>query len=285
MPLMLALAALGLVGFWAYSSFAGGSPIGAAGPGSGPPPAGVPSPPFDLTYPGADAWQSNPTYVRAYQGALTYLAWKTSNPSWDPGGIDGTYGPDTAAAVSAFEGSHGLAVDGEAGQAVATALLAAIATTQAAGLFAGRGDDLMGSRQFPGRGNDMMGSRQFPGYANDLVGTRNAPGRDDDHVGAVELVGRAVGGAIGAVAHAGTRLFPGRDDDHVGAGASAGWKWKSAASAPAKLQAAMRATLSAMSQDFEVPFGVSTHTINGSLVRVQKMPTGQTVAVSYCAAA
>jgi hypothetical protein len=236
-------------------------------------------PPFDLTYPGTDAWQSNSAYIKQYQSALTYLAWKTNNPTWDPGGIDSTYGPDTAAAVSAYEGANGLTVDGEAGQAVATSLQAAIATAQASGLiqagsrnFPGRDDDHMGSRNFPGRDDDHMG------HAISIVGTRNFHGRDDDHVGALELVGRTISGTIGGVVHAGTRLFPGRDDDHVGA--VAGGKWRSAAKAPAGLKASLHAATQAMAQDHEVPLGVSTHTVNGVLVRVLKQP-GRVLPVSY----
>jgi hypothetical protein len=196
----------------------------------------VPSPPFNLAYPGTGAWQTNSAYIQQYQSALTYLAWKYNQPTWNPGGIDGVYGPNTAAAVSAFETGNGLTVDGEAGPAVAAALQASIATAQASGAL-------------------------FPGYVEDHMGAGLAynfsPGYVEDHMGS---------------------QFAGRGNDHMG-----GCAWKAAGSAPDSLRAAITASCSAMSHDAEIPYGVSTHSVNGVLVRVYKHnPTGQTTAVSYC---
>lgn len=168
MPLYLALAVVGLVGLWAASSFAGTQASAASPGGAGSPPAGVPSPPFNLTYPGAGAWQHDAAYIHAYQSALTFLAWKTSTPAWDPGGIDGKYGPHTAAAVSAFQSAKGLTVDGECGASTAAALTAALSTAQGS---SAQGSNLelvgqaiaqagltMKAKLFPGRGEDHLGA-------------------------------------------------------------------------------------------------------------------------------
>jgi Putative peptidoglycan binding domain len=98
-------------------------PVAAAAPTG--PPAPV------LPYPGPGAWQSNGAYVGRYQAALTYLAHALNLPALDPQGTDGKYGPHTQAAVKAFQGSHGLTQDGEAGADTASALDAAVAAASA----------------------------------------------------------------------------------------------------------------------------------------------------------
>jgi peptidoglycan hydrolase-like protein with peptidoglycan-binding domain len=86
-------------------------------PAMGPPAAVQP-------YPGTGAWQTNAPYIARYQSALTYLS--SMNPAFDPHGVDGKYGPNTAAAVKAFQAAHGLTQDGEAGAQTAAALDAAM---------------------------------------------------------------------------------------------------------------------------------------------------------------
>jgi hypothetical protein len=92
-------------------------------PQSGPPPLVEP-------YPGPGAWQNNSQYIARYQSALTYLS--SVNPAFDPKGVDGKYGTNTAAAVKAFQAAHGLAQDGQAGPATAAALDAAMGAGSAA---------------------------------------------------------------------------------------------------------------------------------------------------------
>lgn len=90
-------------------------------PAPGPAPA-VPfsgPPPQVLPYPGSGAWQSNAPYIQRYQAALSWLGFDTK-------GVDGKYGPNTAAAVKAFEAAHGLPVDGQCGPATAAAIDAAV---------------------------------------------------------------------------------------------------------------------------------------------------------------
>jgi len=84
-------------------------------PPSGPPPLVSP-------YPGTGAWQKNSAYIARYQNALTYLAQSLGQPSWNPGGVDGKYGPQTQAAVKAFQAAQSLPVDGQAGPTTAAAL-------------------------------------------------------------------------------------------------------------------------------------------------------------------
>jgi murein L,D-transpeptidase YcbB/YkuD len=57
----------------------------------------------------------NPAKVREIQQALAAAG-------FDPGGIDGIFGPNTAAAVMAFQGVRGLVVDGQVGVQTASAL-------------------------------------------------------------------------------------------------------------------------------------------------------------------
>ena len=59
--------------------------------------------------------------VQALQQALSQLG-------YDPGAIDGDYGPSTQAAVVAFQTAEGLSADGIAGPETLTALAAALAT-------------------------------------------------------------------------------------------------------------------------------------------------------------
>jgi hypothetical protein len=86
----------------------------ASAPGAGAPPRVQP-------YPGPGAYKSNAAYIKRYQAALTYLAQR--DPAYDPGGVDGKFGPNTAAAVKRFQFDHNLApIDGFAGAATAAAL-------------------------------------------------------------------------------------------------------------------------------------------------------------------
>jgi peptidoglycan hydrolase-like protein with peptidoglycan-binding domain len=94
-----------------------------------PMPGGKPGP--VLPYPGAGAWQSNAPYISRYQSSLTYLAHAFNVPEWDPQGVDGKAGPNTLAAVTAFQTAHGLTPDGKAGAETATQLDALVATAAA----------------------------------------------------------------------------------------------------------------------------------------------------------
>lgn len=104
---------------------------GAAPPAPGPAPAPGPlAKPGNVSpYPGPGAWQSNGAYIARYQAALTYLASVRGAPAWDTQGVDGKYGPHTAAGVKAFQTDHGLPVDGQAGAATAAAIDAALAAS------------------------------------------------------------------------------------------------------------------------------------------------------------
>lgn len=76
----------------------------------GPPVAPPPVPVYRLTVPPMTG-----TAVQSIQQAL-------STRGFDPGGVDGDFGPQTQAAVVAFQLSAGLTADGEVGQLTAAAL-------------------------------------------------------------------------------------------------------------------------------------------------------------------
>jgi len=78
------------------------------------PPTNSLLPPFDLYD------------IAGYQAALTFLASKLGHPEFDPNGIDGIVGPNTKAAVSAFQNYAQLGVDGDVGEETRSALLQAI---------------------------------------------------------------------------------------------------------------------------------------------------------------
>jgi len=89
---------------------------------SGPPGTPYAGPPPQVSpYPGPGAYASNTAYIARYQAALTWLA-QQGHPAWDPGGIDGKYGPKSGAAVRAFQTDNGLKPDGMAGADTARAL-------------------------------------------------------------------------------------------------------------------------------------------------------------------
>jgi hypothetical protein len=95
-------------------------------PGPAVTPVGPPAP--VQPYPGTGAWQTNAAYIRRYQTALMFLGYNVG-----PTGADGKYGPNTAAAVKAFQTHAGLSpVDGEAGAATAAALDSAVGAGSAA---------------------------------------------------------------------------------------------------------------------------------------------------------
>jgi len=95
-----------------------------------PAPAGKPAP--VNPYPGPGAWQSNTAYVARYQAALSWLSNAFVEPTWNPQGVDGQFGPNTQAAVKAFQAAHNLSpVDGEAGQATANAIDSLVAAADA----------------------------------------------------------------------------------------------------------------------------------------------------------
>jgi peptidoglycan hydrolase-like protein with peptidoglycan-binding domain len=60
-------------------------------------------------------------YITRYQNALAWLALQ-GHPTWNPGKVDGKYGPNTAAAVTAFQRDHGLTADGKCGNMTAAAI-------------------------------------------------------------------------------------------------------------------------------------------------------------------
>ena len=103
------------------------APKPAPAPPAPPPGYTGPLPPFNLTYPGVGAWDTDSAYIGQYQGALTYLSAKLQRPTWDPKGVDGKYGPFTEAAVKAFQGDNGLTADGQAGTNTDQALDVALA--------------------------------------------------------------------------------------------------------------------------------------------------------------
>lgn len=81
-----------------------------------PPPADV------MPYPGPGAWQNNSAYIQRVQTALTWVAWKLSDPTLDPHGVDGVMGPNSKNAVLAFQHRYQLTADGMAGKEVASFL-------------------------------------------------------------------------------------------------------------------------------------------------------------------
>jgi peptidoglycan hydrolase-like protein with peptidoglycan-binding domain len=104
-------------------------PSPAPGPAPGPAPApAVPMGPPGLVgpYPGTGAWQSNAPYIARYQTALAWLSSTTGQAAWNPGAVDGKFGPHTQAAVKAFQAAHGLTADGEAGATTGAAIDAAL---------------------------------------------------------------------------------------------------------------------------------------------------------------
>jgi peptidoglycan hydrolase-like protein with peptidoglycan-binding domain len=65
--------------------------------------------------------EGDPAIVQQLQQAL-------SSAGYDPGSADGTFGPQTEAAVVAFQQANGLTADGTVGPLTASALASAIAT-------------------------------------------------------------------------------------------------------------------------------------------------------------
>ena len=94
------------------------------------PPMGKPGPVGPS--PGPGTWQTNAPFIQRYQAALTWLS-QQGNPAFNPQGIDGKFGPNTSAAVKAFQAAHGLSpVDGEVGPATSAALDTAMGYTAVA---------------------------------------------------------------------------------------------------------------------------------------------------------
>lgn len=91
------------------------------------PAGGFPAP--VLPYPGPGAYASNAGYIGRYQYALKWLAGITGHHEFDPGALDGKYGPTTGKAVAAFQQSAQLPVDGKAGEATARAIDALVRST------------------------------------------------------------------------------------------------------------------------------------------------------------
>jgi len=104
----------------AAATHAAVAPAAAAQAAAAPSPGGMPA--AVAPYPGPGAWQTNSAYIARYQAALTWLAAITQTPALDPKGTDGKYGPNTAAAVKAFQAASGLTADGEAGAQTAAAI-------------------------------------------------------------------------------------------------------------------------------------------------------------------
>lgn len=80
-------------------------------------------------YPGPGAYANNAPYISRYQYALTWLAGITGHHEFDPKGVDGKYGPNTIAAVKAFQLGAQLPVDGQAGAKTAAAIDALVHST------------------------------------------------------------------------------------------------------------------------------------------------------------
>jgi|HubBroStandDraft_3_1064219.scaffolds.fasta_scaffold00119_16 peptidoglycan hydrolase-like protein with peptidoglycan-binding domain len=99
------------------------------------PPAPVspatPGAPVTPTMPGAlgpepvkGAWKTSAAWILKYQTALTFLSKSKSKPAWDPKGVDGKFGPNTQAAVLAFQKDHptNLKADGQCGTQTAASI-------------------------------------------------------------------------------------------------------------------------------------------------------------------
>ena len=65
--------------------------------------------------------EGDPAVVRELQQAL-------ASAGYDPGSVDGTFGPRTEAAVTAFQQDNGLSADGVVGPETAAALNSAISS-------------------------------------------------------------------------------------------------------------------------------------------------------------
>jgi hypothetical protein len=81
-------------------------------------------------YPGTGAWQKNAGFIAAYQAVLAALGYVGADGH--PIAADGKYGPNTDFAVKAFQGAHGVPVDGQVGPGTIPALNAALAAAQGA---------------------------------------------------------------------------------------------------------------------------------------------------------
>jgi hypothetical protein len=264
LPLLLILLGGGAIGAYFLLGKGGalapmlGAPAGGTGPGGAPPgapgaapgaPGAGPVPSFNLSYPGSGAWQSNSTYISAYQGALQFLSKALNQPSFDPGATDGKYGPNTAAAVKAFQSYAGVTADGEAGQSTADALQAALSKLSSQAGWA----------------------LQQAGWALQQAG--RAPGR------------HSTGWAYGHPGQHASGHMPGRHSTgwmwphpyHSGAGNL----WHDIHDAPPKFRDSVMAVAKTMAWDSEIPLGISQHLVNGVMVKVRKPGTGHLQVLSY----
>jgi hypothetical protein len=94
------------------------TPPAASPPAASPPAANAGTLPTDVTLRPGDSGDS----VQALQQALTQLG-------YEPGTVDGSYGPATQAAVLAFQQAAEITADGVAGPETLAALNSALATT------------------------------------------------------------------------------------------------------------------------------------------------------------
>lgn len=94
---------------------------------------GVLIPSISYDPPGSVVHWTKPSYVYALgapnmnSGKIAEIQRALSNKGFDPGVIDGVFGPNTTAAVAAFQRISGLVVDGEVGTQTANALGIALA--------------------------------------------------------------------------------------------------------------------------------------------------------------